>query len=39
MPYYSEFEGESWTDPEVQREMEERRFQQMMAMRGRPLQE
>lgn len=37
MPYYPEFEGESWTDPEVQREMEARRFQQMMAMRGRPL--
>lgn len=37
MPYYPEFEGESWTDPEVQREMEQRRFQQMMAMRGRPL--
>jgi hypothetical protein len=37
MPYYSEFEGESWTDPEVQREMEERRFQQMMLIRNRPL--
>ena len=39
MPYYSEFEGESWTDPEVQGEMEEKRFQQMMLMRNRPLQE
>lgn len=37
MPSYPEFEGMSWTDPEVQRMMEERRFQQMMALRGRPL--
>lgn len=37
MPQYPEFEGESYADPEVQRQMEERRFQQMMQMRGRPL--
>jgi hypothetical protein len=37
MPEYPEFQGETQTDPEIQRQMEQRRFDQMMQLRGRPL--